>query len=273
MLTVDGGPYTPDRAARALPFLLQDPVVHGIAISVLQAGGGDLSIAYRNGAPVAVGVCNEIKYLLSRSDDHDAPALLAADAVRRLGQLPGWMGPSPGIRGFTAAWERATGGGAAHLALAMRIYVLDRVPSAPPVPGRSRVAVPADRERLAGWRRAFTAETGAHGAGDDLAVIDRAVAEGSLHLWEDDGEAVSMAKTSGGPSAGTRIGLVYTPPELRRRGYASACVAALSARTLQRGQRYCYLYADLANPISNSIYQRIGYRPVADVEDWRPDAG
>lgn len=66
---------------------------------------------------------------------------------------------------------------------------------------------------------------------------------------------------------------MYTPPEYRRRGYGSACVAALSAELLAAGRPSCYLYADLANPISNSIYQRIGYRAVADVEDWRPLPG
>lgn len=28
------------------------------------------------------------------------------------------------------------------------------------------------------------------------------------------------------------------------------------------------LYTDLANPTSNSIYQRIGYRPVIDATDF-----
>jgi uncharacterized protein len=60
---------------------------------------------------------------------------------------------------------------------------------------------------------------------------------------------------------------VYTPPALCRRGYASACVAALSARLLTEGRRLCFLYTDLANPTSNAIYQKIGYRPVYDIDD------
>jgi predicted GNAT family acetyltransferase len=61
---------------------------------------------------------------------------------------------------------------------------------------------------------------------------------------------------------------VYTPPELRGRGYASALTAALTEQLLQR-RRFCYLYTDLANPTSNSIYRRIGYRPVTDITLWR----
>jgi predicted GNAT family acetyltransferase len=33
---------------------------------------------------------------------------------------------------------------------------------------------------------------------------------------------------------------------------------------LDRGHRFCFLYTDLANPTSNSIYMRIGYEPVCD---------
>jgi predicted GNAT family acetyltransferase len=65
-----------------------------------------------------------------------------------------------------------------------------------------------------------------------------------------------------------RINLVYTPPDLRRRGYATAAVSALTRRLLDSGRRYCCLYTDLANPTSNSVYRRIGYRPVCDIDEY-----
>ena len=68
---------------------------------------------------------------------------------------------------------------------------------------------------------------------------------------------------------GVRVNMVYTPPELRRRGYASACVAALSQRMLDSGKKFCFLYTDLSNPTSNKIYQEIGYRPVFDVDEYK----
>ena len=67
------------------------------------------------------------------------------------------------------------------------------------------------------------------------------------------------------------ISLVYTPPNLRRRGYASACVAALSQHLLDTGWDFCCLFTDLANPTSNAIYQQIGYRPVCDVDMFQFD--
>ena len=58
----------------------------------------------------------------------------------------------------------------------------------------------------------------------------------------------------------------------RGRGYASALTAELTAQLLSGGRDFCFLYTDLANPTANSIYQRVGYRPVTDVELWRFDA-
>jgi predicted GNAT family acetyltransferase len=57
---------------------------------------------------------------------------------------------------------------------------------------------------------------------------------------------------------------VYTPPQLRGRGYATSLVAELSRALLDAGRRFCFLYTDLANPTSNAIYERIGYVKVAE---------
>lgn len=127
-----------------------------------------------------------------------------------------------------------------------------------------RRTVEGDRLLLKEWIAAFYRETGA-GGGDPDAAVDKALTQESrgLYLWED-GVPVSMAGYVAGTPNGVRIGAVYTPPEKRRRGYAGACVAAVSQMLLDQGRRFCFLYTDLANPTSNHIYQEIGYRPVAD---------
>ena len=66
----------------------------------------------------------------------------------------------------------------------------------------------------------------------------------------------------------SRIQAVNTPPGLRRRGYASAGVAALSANVLARGLR-CVLNASLNNMVASSVYQRLGYRAVSDVRRYQ----
>jgi len=60
------------------------------------------------------------------------------------------------------------------------------------------------------------------------------------------------------------IAHVYTPPYFRGRGYASSCVAQLSQLILDKGFAKCVLYTDLANPTSNSIYMKMGYRAICD---------
>ncbi|GAC1375090.1 MAG: hypothetical protein NVSMB32_18100 [Actinomycetota bacterium] len=92
-----------------------------------------------------------------------------------------------------------------------------------------------------------------------------------MYLWDNAGP-VSMAATGGPTPHGGRVYAVYTPPEHRGRGYASACVAAVSQHMLNRGLRYCFLFTDLANPIANHIYQEIGYRPVAPFDWYRFEA-
>ncbi len=89
-------------------------------------------------------------------------------------------------------------------------------------------------------------------------------AEAGFDLWEDGNEPVSLAGWSGPTPNGIRIGPVYTPPDLRGRGYATALVAELSATLLEQGRRFCFLFTDLANPTSNAIYERIGYVRVCE---------
>ena len=68
----------------------------------------------------------------------------------------------------------------------------------------------------------------------------------------------------------SRIQAVNTPPEQRRRGYASAGVAALSASVLAQGLR-CVLHANVSNVAATSVYQRLGYRAVSDLRSLATD--
>lgn len=72
-------------------------------------------------------------------------------------------------------------------------------------------------------------------------------------------EIVSMAANTRSTLNGGTISLVYTPPTLRGRGYASSMVALLSGKIMSDGKKFASLFTDLANPTSNSIYQKIGF--------------
>ena len=148
----------------------------------------------------------------------------------------------------------------------VRAFELVAVRPPPAPPGRFRMATAADGDVLEPWLVAFGADIDEPTASADAArVVARTTRANDLAVWEHDGALVSMAVVTRRTPWSSSIGLVYTPPELRRRGYASAVVAALSQRELDAGQRWCSLLADLANPTSNRIYAAIGYEPRCDL--------
>jgi uncharacterized protein len=100
-------------------------------------------------------------------------------------------------------------------------------------------------------------------------TVERLTANRDFAVWEHDGALVSMAAVVRRTPRSSTIAFVYTPPELRGRGYASAVVAALTRRELEAGGQWCSLFTDLANPTSNHIYQALGYEPRADFRMYR----
>jgi uncharacterized protein len=214
--------------------------------------------------------------VLSEIDDPAAVDALVEALVDE--PLPGVLGPSEVAARFVRRWTRVTGARARRL-VAERIFSLQRViPPARPAPGTWRLASQRQRELVADWLVAFVTEAMPEDPPlpDPLVAADRWIAGigRTLYLWEDDGVVVSLVGAGGETPHGIRIGPVYTPPEARGRGYATALTAAASQDQLARGRRFCFLFTDLANPTSNKIYQEIGYRPVRDVDLYRlePDA-
>jgi uncharacterized protein len=135
------------------------------------------------------------------------------------------------------------------------------------VRGALRRARAEERESLVTWFRGFQADTGEH-AVDPVRFVTAELDAQRAWLWDDDGTPVSMASHTQAIERTTRVRAVYTPPELRRHGYAGACVGAMSAELVARGLR-CILYTDLVNPKSNSIYRRLGYEAVAELLRYR----
>jgi len=154
---------------------------------------------------------------------------------------------------------------------ALRVFRLDQVMDPPTVPGALRVAAADDLEWLAECAAAFARDINEPMSFDPVPHTRRAIEEGRLHLWTHAGERLAMCAWAGPTPNGIRINQVYTPPQLRGRGYASAATAALSRKLLDSGRKFCFLFTDAANPTSNSIYQKIGYRHVADLQHFRAE--
>jgi len=200
----------------------------------------------------------------------EALRMLVDDAVVATPDAPGIVGPKDVARRAVELWTAKTGQ-KAHVQMAERIYRLSRVIPPRPARGRMRPATMADVDLVASWFHAFVVESQPYLVASAEASRENAkrwIDSGWFYVWQDGREVVSMAGASGPTPHGIRVGAVYTPPERRKRGYASALVAALSQEKLDAGRQFCFLFTDLANPTSNKIYMDIGYEPVIDVDQW-----
>jgi predicted GNAT family acetyltransferase len=261
-------------APAVLPWLERDPVLNNVLCSLIGAryrgeepvepGCLWARVEDDAGALVGVAVRTPPFGVLVSNLDRDAASALA-DALADH-DLPAVNGPVDAARAFAAAWRRAHPVDAA-VRMSTRMHRLDAVVPPPAVPGGLRLATAADRDLALAWTDGFVTETGSPHAEPDDATVRR-IAAGQLRFWTVDGEPVSMLADRPPVAGVPRISLVYTPPERRRHGYAAAAVAALSQELLDRGAAACMLYTDLANPTSNGVYRRIGYRPVIDAELW-----
>jgi uncharacterized protein len=200
------------------------------------------------------------KLLLSKASDLDAFTLIARDLDREL--LPGVAGLVPEVETFLQEWQGLTGQSYRRL-MEMRIHQLTALQHSFSANGHLRLVTENDRTLLLKWLSAFHAETGLEVIEDLERIVTNRLKNQNTYVWEDNAP-VSLAAGSQFSGNTSRIGPVYTPPAKRRKGYATACVAALSQKLLDEGCDRCFLLTDLANPTSNHIYQQIGYVPVCD---------
>jgi GNAT superfamily N-acetyltransferase len=200
--------------------------------------------------------------LLEHSDPEAAKAIaqVLADAGH---PVPGVDGSQAACDAFASAWRERTGRSTAER-VRLRHHVLSRVLDVPVPEGGARMAEGRDAAWLVAAFDAFLVEARVPRApqGTERLVQER-LDDRRFRLWER-GDNVSFLGANLVDGIYARIGPVYTPPEQRGRGYATALVAAASRELIGRGARQVFLTTDLANPVSNAIYARVGFRPVDD---------
>jgi len=235
----------------------EDPLFY-----MVNDGNGISALAWRT-PPYPVG-------LAWNAGDPEKVVLPLIEAVHnRWAEIPGVAGHREITDPFADRWCRNFGTSIKSI-MAQRIYRLDSVDNITSIPGHMRLATLADKDLASAWTRSFMVDVGSptnrNVPEQDVTPL---IEKGLIYLWEYWEKPVSMVvKDRPTTEHGMSITLVYTPPELRRNGYASACVAGACRDILKSGYDFCTLYTDLSNPTSNSIYMKIGFKPVCDSVDY-----
>lgn len=181
-------------------------------------------------------------------------------------EFKGIVGPKQEATSFAQVWEQKTGQETKQ-EFRQLIYRLDAVQDIRPTTGEMHQATMEDIETVAEWFWKFAEVLPVHERGTPdkhHRKAEERIKRGDIFLWKDQEAFVSMAGVSGPTRNGIRVNAVYTPPQLRGKGYASANVAAMSQLQLDSGREFCFLYTDADFPTSNKIYQDIGYQHVCD---------
>jgi RimJ/RimL family protein N-acetyltransferase len=227
---------------------------------------------YDDGVHCGAAVQSEGGPIVLEDADPVAAAAFASDYPRDGRELREVVGVPEACAAFAAVWQ-ARAACTSAVGVRMRHHVLATVADVPPVPGAMREATAADEDWLVAAQLAFVADAGIREPAERIRrVVPERLAQGRFRVWCVGDEIVSyVGWIDAGPRFG-RIAPVWTPAAHRRRGYATAAVAALARELLARGKERVFLVTDLANPTANAIYARIGFAPLHDVHrlDFRP---
>lgn len=213
-------------------------------------------------------------YLLPM-DEEGAVAL--AGALHERGEpVSAANGALPAVRVFAEETARLAGG-TAEAALRKRLFELGELVEPRDVPGQLRPVRPDEVDLAHSWLQLFMEDadeqagrprgTSPHEA-PSPEELARRVDRGGYWFWVDEGRPVHLTAGSAPAFGVSGIGPVFTPREARGRGYASAAVGAVSRLLRDQGARVC-LFTDQANPTSNRIYERLGFRRVTDMANMR----
>ena len=264
------------------PFLLNNEAENNLLFMILNTLKENIS-RYGDSKPYLITVSDndEIKLvsirtppynqLISYTDELNTIDFMIEALFKKNVDLPGVLGFKQGAEKFVKLWCEKKGL-KAQLVRNERVYKLIDV-AEETIGNRTFIeGTEVNQTIILEWAEEMILEAGlmteAEQMSRTLNQIKQDIKDQKIFLLLDNNEPVSMARNAGKTPNGNLINFVYTPPHLRRNGYATECVAKLSMQLLEEGNKYCFLFTDLANSISNSIYQKIGYRPVIDLDQF-----
>ncbi|MEV0845629.1 GNAT family N-acetyltransferase [Streptomyces sp. NPDC049954] len=269
--TIGDNPAETDRWAREL--WLSDPGGHTLILSVMERFMMTPPI---NRPPQTAGWWSAVDGSVAGSFCYAAgdslllgsmPPSAARELAVRLAEagnsVSSVQGPRSAVEEFTSRWEQLIRTSRAS-EMQQKLHQLGRLirPKRCPA-GSGRPATAADRDLLVDWFRCFAEETGT-ASGDIGTAVDYRIACGGLFLWVADKRPVALAGASVPAGGCVRITPVYTPPGIRKQGFGGAAVTVAVQHALATGVDTVVLFTDATNPASNSLYQALGFSPVAE---------
>ncbi|MGP1907824.1 GNAT family N-acetyltransferase [Metabacillus sp. JX24] len=257
------------------PLLMKQEAENNLALGLLSvfkktvpASDVYTALMETEGAPAAALLMTPPHNLILTYNNELISETLIAEMVRQLisagVSVPGAVGERYWTERFAKEWAEQAGN-RADIVMEQKIYQLHEVQPVSVSEGTFQKAKLEHLPLLTEWMADFMTFTNEPPITTLQAAerMKKFLAEDSIYIWSVDGIPVSMAKKSRSTQNGITVSLVYTPEKFRGRGYASSCVSALSSELL-KNYSFCTLYTDLSNPTSNSIYQKIGYKPIQD---------
>lgn len=265
LLSLSGAYLEQNESENNLPIglayrLAEDPYYYGSELPLL------LSILEQGRVIGVVVMTPPKRIILSRIDANIQTTIVhLVHHLREIDvQIPGVVGPETEAQAFSECWVEGMLGVSASEDKRLRVFEARSVANLPLSPGKLRFARPDDHSLMAKWIAALSVAIGEPTSFDGAkSRAEKLIKDEQLYVWDNDGP-VSIAGVSRPMRNGAVIGVVYTPPEHRNKGYATSSVLLLTKKLLSDGYSFCSLYTDLSNPTSNSIYTKIGYVPLGD---------
>lgn len=134
---------------------------------------------------------------------------------------------------------------------------------------QARRCEPGDLDLLTSWRVGFCLES--LGAEDTpqlwrqcRASVQRSQADGQTWLLLDQGQPVSTSSFNTAIDEAVQVGGVWTPPELRSRGYGRSVVAGSLLDARAEGASRSILFTGVGNLPAQRAYAALGFRHTGD---------
>ncbi len=126
-----------------------------------------------------------------------------------------------------------------------------------------------DLDQVSAWRTAYSVELLGVNEDQELRNQSRSnmaenIASGQSWVLESGGEMVANTSFNASVKEAVQVGGVYTPPELRGKGYGRSVVAASLLDARNEGAEMAFLFTGDSNSTARKAYAALGFERIGD---------